>query len=69
MIGALVGDVVGSRFEFSNHRNKEFPLFTDSCKVTDDSIMTVAVALAVMDYKEHGRPLDEAAVYWMRRIG
>lgn len=69
MIGALVGDVVGSRFEFSNHRNKEFPLFTDSCKVTDDSIMTVAVTLAVMDYKEHGRPLDEAAVYWMRRIG
>ena len=69
MIGALVGDVVGSRFEFRNHRNKEFPLFTDSCKVTDDSIMTVAVALAIMDYKEHGRPLDEAAVYWMRRIG
>lgn len=69
MIGAIVGDVVGSRFEFHNHRNKEFPLFTNSCKVTDDSIMTTAIAIAVMDYKEHGRPLDEAAVHWMRRIG
>lgn len=69
MIGAIVGDVVGSRFEFHNHRDKEFPLFTNSCKVTDDSIMTTAIAIAVMDYKEHGRPLDEAAVHWMRRIG
>ena len=69
MIGAIVGDVVGSRFEFHNHRDKEFPLFTNSCKVTDDSIMTTAIAIAVMDYKEHGRPLDEAAIHWMRRIG
>ena len=69
MIGAIVGDVVGSRFEFHNHRDKEFPLFTNSCKVTDDSIMTTAIAIAVMDYKEHGRPLNEAAVHWMRRIG
>lgn len=69
MIGAIVGDVVGSRFEYHNHRDKEFPLFTDSCKVTDDSIMTTAIAIAVMDYKEHGRPLDKAAVHWMRRIG
>ena len=69
MMGAIVGDVVGSRFEFHNHRDKEFPLFTNSCKVTDDSIMTTAIAIAVMDYKEHGRSLDEAAVHWMRRIG
>ena len=69
MIGAIVGDVVGSRFEYHNHRDKEFPLFTDSCKVTDDSIMTTAIVIAVMDYKEHGRPLDKAAVHWMRRIG
>lgn len=69
MIGAIIGDVVGSRFEFHNHKSKDFPLFTDSCKVTDDSIMTIAIALAIMDHDEHGRPLDEAAVYWMRKIG
>lgn len=39
MIGAIIGDIVGSRFEFNNHRSKEFELFTDECQVTDDSIM------------------------------
>ncbi|HOT22792.1 MAG TPA: ADP-ribosylglycohydrolase, partial [Sedimentibacter sp.] len=34
MIGAIIGDIVGSRFEFNNHRNKEFELFTDKCNVT-----------------------------------
>lgn len=47
MIGAVIGDVVGSRFEFRNHKDKEFPLFTQSCKCTDDTIMTAAIALAV----------------------
>lgn len=49
MIGAIIGDIVGSRFEFNNHRNKEFELFTDDCQVTDDSIMTIAVAKAIME--------------------
>ena len=49
MIGAIIGDIVGSRFEFNNHRNKEFELFTDKCNVTDDSIMTIAVAKAIME--------------------
>ncbi|HPP35223.1 MAG TPA: hypothetical protein PK767_03140, partial [Clostridiales bacterium] len=49
MIGAIVGDIVGSRFEFNNYRNKNFELFTGDCKVTDDSIMTLAVAKAVME--------------------
>ncbi len=47
MLGAIVGDIVGSRFEFHNHRSKEFELFTDECFVTDDSIMTLAVAKAL----------------------
>ena len=49
MIGAIIGDIVGSRFEFNNHRSKEFELFTDECNVTDDSIMTIAVAKAIME--------------------
>lgn len=48
MIGAIIGDVVGSRFEFNNHRSKEFELFTEDCFATDDSIMTLAVAKAIM---------------------
>ena len=42
MIGAIIGDIVGSRFEFNNYKSKDFELFTDDCKVTDDSILTLA---------------------------
>ena len=49
MIGAIIGDIAGSRFEFNNHRSKEFELFTDECFATDDSIMTLAVARAIME--------------------
>ena len=48
--GAVVGDVVGSRFEFDNHKSKEFELFTRECDFTDDSVMTIAVAKSLMDY-------------------
>ncbi|AFK07914.1 ADP-ribosylglycohydrolase [Mesotoga prima MesG1.Ag.4.2] len=49
MLGAITGDVVGSRFEFNNHRDKNFELFTEDCFATDDSIMTLAVAKAIME--------------------
>ncbi len=49
MLGAIIGDIVGSRFEFNNHRDKDFQLFTKDCQVTDDSIMTLAVAKAIME--------------------
>lgn len=49
MLGAIIGDIVGSRFEFNNHKSKNFELFTVDCRVTDDSIMTLAVAKAVME--------------------
>ncbi|MCR3923084.1 MAG: ADP-ribosylglycohydrolase family protein [Firmicutes bacterium] len=48
MLGAIIGDIVGSRFEFNNHRYKEFELFSKECQATDDSIMTLAVAKAIM---------------------
>ncbi|NLY36850.1 MAG: ADP-ribosylglycohydrolase, partial [Tissierellia bacterium] len=49
MIGAIIGDIVGSRFEFNNHRSKEFELFTKECEATDDSIMTLSIAKAIME--------------------
>ncbi len=57
MIGAIIGDIVGSRFEFNNHRSKEFELFTDKCEATDDSIMTIAVAKAIMETEKMMKPL------------
>ena len=69
MIGAIIGDIVGSRFEFNNHRNKDFELFTDDCFVTDDSIMTLAIAKAILDSKGDRDTLGEMAVKHMREIG
>lgn len=43
MIGALIGDIVGSVYEFNNIKTKEFPLFSDGSIYTDDSVMTLAV--------------------------
>lgn len=47
MIGAIIGDIVGSRFEFNNTDKKDFKLFTKDCDFTDDTICTVAVADAM----------------------
>ncbi|AFA48375.1 GNAT family N-acetyltransferase [Acetobacterium woodii] len=58
MLGAIIGDIVGSRFEFNNHRSKAFDLFTDNCRITDDTIMTLAVASAIMEAEEQ---LESAA--------
>ncbi len=58
MLGAIVGDIVGSRFEFNNHRSKEFDLFAGGCFATDDSIMTLAVAKAIMEAAKGGDPSE-----------
>lgn len=48
MLGAIVGDIVGSVYERHNIRKKTFPLFRKDCRFTDDTVMTCAVADAVM---------------------
>lgn len=49
MIGAIIGDIVGSRFEFDNYKSKDFELFTKECHITDDTVMTLAIAKAIME--------------------
>ncbi len=49
MLGAIVGDIVGSVYEWNNIKTKNFPLFRDDCFFTDDSVMTCAVAEAIMN--------------------
>lgn len=44
IIGAIIGDIVGSRFEFNNYRDTDFTFFTISNSLTDDTVMTMAVA-------------------------
>ena len=49
MLGAIIGDIVGSRFEFDRgDKSRDFELLTRRCKVTDDSVMTAAVAEALL---------------------
>ena len=48
MYGAFIGDIVGSKYEFNNIKTKDFPLFSPGCDYTDDSIMTAAVAQAIL---------------------
>ena len=54
MLGAIIGDIVGSRFEFNNTSDFNFQLFAPACDFTDDTICTVAVADAVLN----GKPID-----------
>ena len=69
MIGAILGDIVGSRFEFHNHLSKDFEFLADNCYFTDDTVMTCAVAQALMDSKEDWSDLPEKTVAAMQRIG
>ena len=49
MLGAIIGDVVGSVYEWNNIKTKNFPLFGKDCFFTDDTVMTCAVAEAIMN--------------------
>lgn len=69
MIGAIIGDIVGSRFEWHNHRSKEFELFTPKCFTTDDSIMTLAIGEALMCSRSDWSDLGAQAVRCMQAIG
>ncbi len=77
MLGAIIGDIAGSVYEWNNIKTKEFPLFRDDCCFTDDTVMTVAAADALMNggeeddfidaYKKWGRLYPNAG--YGRRFG
>ena len=69
MLGAIIGDIVGSRFEWHNIHTKSFELFTSACFATDDSIMTLAIGKAIMDCNGNYFDLDEKAVKAMQEVG
>ena len=49
MLGAIIGDIIGSVYEWNNHRSKDFELFAENCDFTDDTVMTLAVAEGLMN--------------------
>ena len=69
MLGAIIGDIVGSRFEWNNIKTKEFDFLNYRCEFTDDSVMTLAIANALLEANgDYGR-LGILAVKHMREIG
>ncbi len=69
MIGAILGDIIGSRFEFSNILSKDFELLTPKCEFTDDTVMTCAVAQALLDADGNYADLSEKTVAALQRVG
>ena len=61
MIGAIIGDVVGSVYEFNNHRSKEFPLFQAKSDFTDDSVLTFATAKILLDGGDYAATYQQFA--------
>ena len=71
MYGALLGDMIGAPYEFDRgNKTKEFPLFCEESHFTDDSVMTIAVAEALLDsqFREDGE-IREALVQSIRKWG
>lgn len=68
MIGAIIGDIAGSTYEFHSIKAKDFPLFAPGSSYTDDSLMSIAVASALMQTGESHDGFKSHAVTSMRQI-
>ncbi|MCD8099767.1 MAG: ADP-ribosylglycohydrolase family protein [Oscillospiraceae bacterium] len=58
MLGAVIGDIAGSKYEFNNIKTKNFNFLAYDCTFTDDTVMTAAVARACLDYADAGRDIE-----------
>ncbi|UCF15798.1 MAG: ADP-ribosylglycohydrolase family protein [Phycisphaerales bacterium] len=77
MIGAIAGDIIGSAYEGRPIKTTDFPLFRESCRFTDDSVLTAAIAKAILEgtsyfsaVKEIGRRYPNAGyggtfIHWL----
>ncbi len=61
MLGAVIGDIVGSVFEFNNHRSVDFPLFCERSTFTDDSVLTFATARVLLDGGDYAQTYQDFA--------
>ena len=72
MYGAILGDIVGSPYEFdcNNYKAKDFPLFSRRSDFTDDTVMTLAVAKALLDTRgQDDAAIKAALVREMQQLG
>ncbi len=69
MLGAIIGNTVGSRYRLQNHKNKDFDFLTYRCKLTDASITTFAVAKAIVECKGKTGDLSSLSVQYLQQLG
>ena len=70
MIGAILGDIVGSPYEFHNIKKENFPLIQQKSRYTDDTVMTLAVARSLMDgYGKTDEEITEILITNMKKYG
>lgn len=68
MIGAIIGDIVGSRFEFQDFKSKDFTFLVGTCRPTDDSLMTIAIAKSLYSCRYDEDALRYVIVNDMKEI-
>ena len=66
MLGAILGDIIGSYYEWNNVKTKVFPLVTNKTRYTDDSVMTLAVAKWLLEDPTHS---EEQLIRCMQKLG
>ena len=71
MLGAIIGDIVGSPYEFDEYNIKttDFPLFSEESEITDDTIMTLAVAQGLMNGKKDPQKTYVEITKCMQKLG
>ena len=69
MLVAILGDIVGSRYEWHNVKSKSFELLTHHCRPTDDSVMTLAIANALLACDGEWKRLEGTVIRTMQDLG
>ena len=70
MLGAIIGDIIGSVYEWNNIKTTEFPLFSRGCTPTDDSVMSIAVADGLIrSFRKDEETIKQALVASMQHYG
>ncbi|MFW5835760.1 MAG: ADP-ribosylglycohydrolase family protein [bacterium] len=63
MRGAIIGDIAGSAYEFNTVKSKDIELFPEEAEFTDDTVLTIAVADAIL----HNNPYRKSILHWARK--
>jgi len=67
MFGAIIGDIIGSTREFQKNKTKDFELFPDGSDFTDDTVLTIATADAILNKRNYGDVYKEYALKYPNR--